>query len=95
MRCADILMCIVIGGGAALDMVGFAVATAHRGLRLIRFPTTSLSQGDGGVGVKNGVNYFGKKNWVGHFLSSGCRGQRFLLLRGFPAIKNGQVMLKQ
>ena len=26
---------IVIGGGAALDMVGFAAATAHRGLRLV------------------------------------------------------------
>ena len=30
-------------------------------------PTTTLSQGDGGVGVKNGVNFFGKKNWVGTF----------------------------
>jgi len=30
-------------------------------------PTTSLSQGDGGVGVKNGVNFFGKKNWLGAF----------------------------
>ncbi|MEC7401029.1 MAG: 3-dehydroquinate synthase, partial [Verrucomicrobiota bacterium] len=58
---------IVIGGGAALDLVGFAASTAHRGIRLIRFPTTSLSQGDGGVGVKNGINFFGKKNWVGTF----------------------------
>ncbi len=57
----------VIGGGAILDLVGFAAATAHRGIRLIRFPTTTLSQGDGGVGVKNGVNYFGKKNWIGTF----------------------------
>lgn len=57
----------VIGGGAALDMVCFAAATAHRGIRHVRFPTTTLSQGDGGVGVKNGVNYFGKKNWVGTF----------------------------
>lgn len=58
---------VVIGGGAFLDLVGFAAATAHRGIRLIRMPTTTLSQGDGGVGVKNGVNYFGKKNWVGTF----------------------------
>lgn len=58
---------VVIGGGAFLDLVGFAAATAHRGLRLIRMPTTTLSQGDGGAGVKNGVNYFGKKNWVGTF----------------------------
>ena len=58
---------IVIGGGAALDLVGFAASTAHRGVRLVRFPTTTLSQGDGGVGVKNGINFFGKKNWVGTF----------------------------
>jgi 3-dehydroquinate synthase len=56
-----------LGGGAFLDLVGFAAATAHRGVRHIRFPSTSLSQGDGGVGVKNGVNHFGKKNWVGTF----------------------------
>jgi 3-dehydroquinate synthase len=58
---------IAIGGGALLDLVGFAAATAHRGIRLVRMPTTTLSQGDGGVGVKNGVNQFGKKNWVGTF----------------------------
>lgn len=57
----------VIGGGAVLDLVCFAATTAHRGIRHVRFPTTTLSQGDGGVGVKNGVNYFGKKNWVGTF----------------------------
>ena len=76
---------IVIGGGAALDMVGFATATAHRGLRLIRFPTTSLSQGDGGVGVKNGVNYFGKKNWVGTFAVPDAVVNDFSFLRGLPS----------
>ena len=58
---------LVIGGGAFLDLVGFAASTAHRGVRMVRMPTTSLSQGDGGVGVKNGVNFFGKKNWIGSF----------------------------
>lgn len=58
---------LVIGGGAVLDLVGFAVATAHRGMRLVRMPTTTLSQGDSGVGVKCGVNRFGQKNWVGAF----------------------------
>jgi 3-dehydroquinate synthase len=58
---------IAMGGGAILDLAGFAAATAHRGIRHVRMPTTTLSQGDGGVGVKNGVNYFGKKNWVGTF----------------------------
>ena len=59
---------IAIGGGAVLDMVGFAAATAHRGIPLIRLPTTSLSQADGGLGVKNGVNFFAKKNWLGSFV---------------------------
>lgn len=58
---------LAIGGGAVLDLVGFAAATAHRGIPLVRVPTTSLSQGDGGVGVKNGVNFFGQKNWLGSF----------------------------
>jgi 3-dehydroquinate synthase len=58
---------LAIGGGAVLDVVGFAAATAHRGVRLVRIPTTTLAQGDSGVGVKNGVNLFGKKNYLGVF----------------------------
>ncbi len=58
---------IAIGGGALLDMAGYAAATAHRGVRLIRVPTTVLSQNDSGVGVKNSVNAFGKKNFLGTF----------------------------
>ncbi|HEU4622222.1 MAG TPA: 3-dehydroquinate synthase [Burkholderiaceae bacterium] len=58
---------VVIGGGAVLDAVGFAAATAHRGIRLVRLPTTTLGQADSGVGVKNAVNRFGKKNWLGTF----------------------------
>ena len=56
-----------VGGGAMLDMVGFAAAIAHRGVRHIRIPTTVLSQNDSGVGVKNGINFFGKKNFIGTF----------------------------
>jgi 3-dehydroquinate synthase len=58
---------VAIGGGAVLDAVGYAAATAHRGVRLIRVPTTVLSQDDSAVGVKNGINAFGKKNFVGSF----------------------------
>ena len=58
---------LVFGGGAVLDAVGFAAATAHRGIRLIRVPTTTLAQGDSGVGVKNAINFFEKKNWLGSF----------------------------
>src|SRR2546428_10614527 len=56
-----------VGGGALLDVVGLAAATAHRGVRHVRVPTTTLSQADSGVGVKNGINAFGKKNFIGTF----------------------------
>lgn len=58
---------MAIGGGAVLDMVGYAASIAHRGVRLIRVPTTVLSQNDSGIGVKNGINFFGKKNFLGAF----------------------------
>ncbi|SFD19221.1 3-dehydroquinate synthase [Chitinophaga sp. CF118] len=58
---------LAIGGGAVLDLVGFAAAVSHRGVRHIRIPTTVLSQNDSGVGVKNGINYKGKKNFLGTF----------------------------
>ena len=58
---------LAVGGGAVLDAVGFAAALVHRGLRLVRVPTTVLAQGDSGVGVKNAVNYRGAKNLLGTF----------------------------
>lgn len=58
---------VVIGGGAVIDMAGYAAAIAHRGVRLLRIPTTVLAQNDAAVGVKNGLNAFGKKNFVGTF----------------------------
>lgn len=59
---------LAIGGGAVLDLVGYAAAITHRGVRHVRLPTTVLSQADSGVGVKNGVNAFGKKNFWGTFV---------------------------
>lgn len=56
-----------IGGGAVIDAVGYAAVTAHRGVRLIRVPTTVLAQDDAALGVKNGINAFGKKNFIGTF----------------------------
>jgi len=58
---------IAVGGGGLLDAVGMAAALAHRGCRHVRIPTTTLSQCDSGVGVKNGINAFGKKNFLGTF----------------------------
>lgn len=58
---------IAIGGGSVIDSVGYAATIAHRGVKLIRIPTTVLSQNDAAVGVKNGINAFGKKNFIGTF----------------------------
>ena len=58
---------VAIGGGAVIDMAGFTAAIAHRGVKLVRVPTTVLAQNDAAVGVKNGINCFGKKNFVGTF----------------------------
>lgn len=70
-----------VGGGAILDLVGYAAAVAHRGIRHIRIPTTVLSQNDSGIGVKNGVNYKGKKNFLGTFAPPSVvfNDKRFLL----------------
>jgi len=58
---------IAVGGGAVLDAIGLVASTTHRGVRHIRIPTTVLAQNDSGVGVKNGVNLQGVKNFVGTF----------------------------
>lgn len=59
---------VAIGGGAVLDVVSFAAALCHRGIRTIRMPTTVLSQADSGIALKNGLNLFGKKNFIGTFV---------------------------
>ncbi len=58
---------LAIGGGSLLDMIGFAASIVHRGLRLVRMPTTTLAQNDAGIGVKNAMNAHGQKNFVGTF----------------------------
>ena len=58
---------VAVGGGAVLDAVGLAAATAHRGVRHLRVPTTTLAPSVSGVGVKNAVNLNGVKNFVGTF----------------------------
>jgi len=76
---------IGVGGGALLDVVGLAAATAHRGVRHVRIPTTTLSQDDSGVGVKNGINAFGKKNFIGTFAPPHAVINDFQLLASLSA----------
>lgn len=70
--CAEAGLCrhsyvIIVGGGAVLDAVGLGASLVHRGLRQVRLPTTVLAQCDAGLGVKNGINRFGQKNFLGSF----------------------------
>jgi 3-dehydroquinate synthase len=73
---------LVIGGGAVLDAAGFATALVHRGLRLVRMPSTTLAQNDAGIGVKNGMNLHGGKNTIGVFAAPYAVLNDFALLDG-------------
>ena len=76
---------IAIGGGAVLDAVGLVAATSHRGIRLIRVPTTVLAQNNSGVGVKNGINLRGSKNFIGTFAPPFAVLNDLKLIDGLPA----------
>lgn len=76
---------LAVGGGAFLDVVGLGAALGHRGVRLVRLPSTTLAQCDSGVGVKNGVNAFGKKNFIGTFAPPWAVINDFELLASLPA----------
>lgn len=57
---------IVIGGGAAGDVGGFAAATVLRGVDYIQVPTTLLAH-DSAIGGKTAINSIHGKNLIGSF----------------------------
>lgn len=75
---------VALGGGAMLDAIGYAAATAHRGIRLIRMPSTVLGQNDAGVGVKNAINWQGRKNFLGTFVPPHAVVNDLALLASVP-----------
>jgi 3-dehydroquinate synthase len=88
-RVAELGVCrhsyvVVAGGGAVLDAIGYAAATAHRGIRLVRMPSTVLGQNDAGAGVKNAVNWQGRKNFLGTFVPPFAVVNDFELLASAP-----------
>ncbi|MEW6244021.1 MAG: bifunctional shikimate kinase/3-dehydroquinate synthase [Bacillota bacterium] len=58
---------LVLGGGAAGDLGGFAASLYMRGIDVCQVPTTLLAQVDSSVGGKTAVNHARGKNLVGSF----------------------------
>jgi 3-dehydroquinate synthase len=92
-RCVDALQAagidrhsylLAVGGGALLDAAGFAGSVVHRGVRQVRVPSTVLAQADAGIGVKNGINHRGSKNFLGCFGPPAAVINDFSLLAGLP-----------
>ena len=60
---------IAIGGGATMDLVGFAASSWLRGISWYAFPTSLAGMVDAAIGGKTGINAKSGKNLIGSFYS--------------------------
>lgn len=58
---------VAIGGGAVLDVAGYAAATTRRGIPWVAVPTSVVAQADAAVGGKTAINHPRGKNLLGTF----------------------------
>ena len=58
---------IAFGGGVCTDVVSVAASLTRRGIAHITVPTTLVGQVDAAIGLKGGVNFAGRKNYLGCF----------------------------
>ena len=58
---------LACGGGVTSDLVGYAAATALRGLRWSILSTTVIGMADASIGGKTGINHRLGKNLIGAF----------------------------
>ena len=62
---------LAVGGGALLDVVGFAASIYRRGVPYVKVPTTLMAMIDAAIGVKTGVNHNGAKSRLGTYYVPG------------------------
>jgi homoserine kinase len=82
-----------IGGGAILDIGGFAASTYKRGIDFVNVPTTLLAMADASIGGKTGINFEGIKNMIGTFQWSiaTIRDYKFLETLSAEEMSNGMA----
>jgi len=82
---------VAVGGGVLMDIVGMASSIYMRKLDYVRIPTTLVGQVDAGVGLKTGVDFEGRKNFIGSFHPPAGVLNDFRFLRTLDAeeIRNG------
>jgi 3-dehydroquinate synthase len=76
---------LAFGGGVCCDVVGLAASLTRRGLPYICVPTTLLAQVDAAIGLKTGVNFGGRKNYLGSFVPPEAVFVDIGFLRTLPA----------
>lgn len=58
---------LAVGGGVVLDIAGLAASLYRRGIGYLRVPTTLTAIVDVALGIKQAINFAGKKNALGSF----------------------------
>ena len=76
---------VAVGGGITLDMAGLAASMFRRGVGYVRVPTTLVGLVDVSVGIKQGVNAFGRKNILGAFFPPTASVNDYSFIRTSPA----------
>lgn len=56
-----------LGGGVVNNLAGFLASTLYRGIGLVHFPTSLLSQVDAAIDFKQAINFDHGKNLVGSY----------------------------
>jgi len=79
---------ISLGGGVITDIGGFTASILLRGIPVIHYPTTLLSQVDAALGGKTGVDFYGFKNMVGSFYQPDAI---FCDLKTLTTLENKQI----